>query len=241
VVLIVKNVYFRSQNLREMAKKEEENLIDVGRAYTNSEEFVEKNKKELTIGVAVIVLLIAGFFGYTTYMDGENKDAAESIWKAEYYFEIDSLDKAINGDGQYFGFEYLSENYGATKTGKLANYYLGIIYKEKGEYDIALEYLKDADVGDNVLGSIALGSIGDIYIDLGDYMEAIKYFNKAISHSDNSYTAPIYLNKAALTYTTLENYGKARDFYQQIVDDYPNSPEAVKVKKNLAMVKQLAG
>jgi tetratricopeptide (TPR) repeat protein len=224
-----------------MAKKEEENLIDVGKVYSKSEEFVENNKKPIMIAIVVLIVAVAGFLGYSNYLDGQNTEAAESIWKAEYYFEIDSLDKAIVGDGQYFGFEYISDNYGQTKTGKLANYYLGIIYKEKGEYDLALEYLKDANVKDEVIGAIALGNIGDIYIDLGDYQEALKYFNKAISHSDNSFTAPIYLNKAALTYTALENYKKATEFYQQIVDDYPNSPEAREVKKNLAMVKQLAG
>lgn len=236
-----KKPIFAAKILEKMAKKEDENLIDVGKVYSQSEQFVEKNQKPLLIAVAVLVLIVAGYFGYTTYLDGQNKEASESIWKAEYYFEIDSLDKAINGDGQYFGFEYLSENYGHTKTGRLANYYLGIIYKDKGDYDLALEYLADANVKDEIIGALALGNMGDIYIDLGDYKKALKYFNKAISHSDNSFTAPIYLNKAALTYTALENYSKATDYYQQIVDDYPNSAEAREVKKNLAMVKQLAG
>ena len=224
-----------------MAKKEDENLIDVGKVYSQSEQFVEKNKKGLTIAVAVLIAVVAGYFGYTTYLDGQNTEAAESIWKAEYYMEIDSLDKAILGDGQYFGFEYIAENYSGTKTGKLAKYYLGTIYKEKGDYDLAIEYLKGAKIDDEILGAIALGNLGDIYVDLGEYQEALSYFNKAISHSDNSFTAPIYLNKAAITYSAIENYGKAADYYQQIVDDYPNSPEAREVKKNLARVKQLAG
>ena len=224
-----------------MAKKEDENLIDVGKVYSQSEQFVEKNKKGLTIAVAVLITVVAAYFGYTTYLDGQNTEAAESIWKAEYYMEIDSLDKAILGDGQYFGFEYIAENYSGTKTGKLAKYYLGTIYKEKGDYDLAIEYLKGAKIDDEILGAIALGNLGDIYVDLGEYQEALSYFNKAISHSDNSFTAPIYLNKAAITYSAIENYGKAADYYQQIVDDYPNSPEAREVKKNLARVKQLAG
>lgn len=224
-----------------MAKKEEESLIDVGEVLSKSETFVENNKKSLTIAVAVIVAVVAGYFGYTTYLDGQNTEAAESIWKAEYYFEIDSLDKAIQGDGQYFGFEYIAENYSGTKTGKLANYYLGVIYREKGDYDLAIEYLKSGNVEDEILGAISLGNLGDIYIELGEYQEALNYFNKAISHSNNSFTAPIYLNKAAITYSVLENYSKAADYYQQIVDDYPNSPEAREVKKNLARVKQLAG
>jgi hypothetical protein len=49
------------------------------------------------------------------------------------------------------------------------------------------------------------------------------------------------LNKAAIVLTQIENYKKASDYYQKIVDDFPDSPEATAVKKNLAMVKQLAG
>lgn len=224
-----------------MAKQQEENLIDVGKVYSQSEQFIEKNKKTLSIGVGILFLLVAGYFGYNAYVASQDTEAKESIWKAEYYFEIDSLDLAIEGDGQYFGFEYVAENYGMTPTGKLANYYLGVIYKRKGELEIAVDYFKEAKIEDKILGAVALGNLGDIYVEWGEYQEAIAYFNKAIAHSDNSFTAPIYLRKAALIYAEMENYAKAADYLQQIVDDYPKSTEAREVKKELARVKNLAG
>jgi tetratricopeptide (TPR) repeat protein len=219
---------------------EEEKSIDIGVVYTKSEKFVESNKKSIMAAVLIIVLAVGGYFAYRAYIGGQETEAQENIWKSQYYFSVDSLDKALEGDGQYFGFEYIADNYKGTKSANLANYYIGMIYKEKGELEIAIDYLKKADIDDEVLSTVAIGSIGDCYADLGDYDEALNYFNKAISHSDNSFTSPIYLNKAGITYEFLNNYKKAADYYQRIVDDYPESPEAGKVKKNLAKVQQLA-
>ena len=220
--------------------KEEEKSIDVGQVYTKSEQFVENNKKSLVMIVGVIVLVVGGWFAYGAYIGGQESEAQESIWKSQYYMEVDSLDKALQGDGQYFGFEYIADNYSGTPSGNLANYYMGIIYKEKGELDLAIEYLKKAKVKDNVLGAVAIGSIGDCYVDLGEFDEALKYFNKAINHSSNGFTTPIYLNKAAITYEFIENYNKANEYYTRIVEDYSNSTEANLVKKRMARAEQLS-
>ena len=223
-----------------MSKHEvEDKSIDVGQVYTKSEQFVENNKKPLVAAAIAVALIIGGWFGYGAYVSDQEAEAQENIWKAQYYFQIDSLDRALIGDGQYFGFEYIADNYSATKTGKLANYYIGIIYKQKGELEIAIDYLKKADIDDDLLGAVALGAIGDCQVDLGNYTEAIIYFDKAVSHSDNSFTAPIYLNKAGIAYEFLEDYSTAYERYKRIVDDYGTSKEAREVKKRLARVEQL--
>ena len=219
---------------------EEEKNIDIGQVYSKSEQFIENHKKSILAAVVLVVVVISGWFAYTAYIGGQETEAQENIWKSQYYFSVDSLDKALEGDGQYFGFEYIADNYKGTKSANLANYYIGLIYKEKGDLNLAIEYLKKADIDDEVLSSVAIGSIGDCYADLGEYDEAINYFNKAISHSKNSFTSPIYLNKAAIAYEFQGNFKKASDYYQQIIDDYPESPEALKVKKNLAKVQQLS-
>jgi len=220
--------------------KEEEKNIDIGQVYSKSEQFVENNKKSIMVAVGIFIAVVGGWFAYGAYIGGEEVIAQENIWKSQYYFEVDSLDKALTGDGQYFGFEYIAENYKGTASANLANYYIGLIYKQKGDLEFAVDYLKKASIKDPILGAVALGSVGDCYVDLGDYDEAISYFNKAINHSSNSFTAPIYLNKAALTYEFLGNNSKAASYYQQIIDDYSSSPEAAQVKKNLSRVEQLS-
>ncbi|MDZ7774475.1 MAG: hypothetical protein U5L09_02100 [Bacteroidales bacterium] len=61
------------------------------------------------------------------------KEATSQIFVAERYFEQDSLQLALNGDGQYPGFVEIADEYGMTKTGNLAHYYAGVSYLKLGE------------------------------------------------------------------------------------------------------------
>nr|MBP9161329.1 hypothetical protein [Flavobacteriales bacterium] len=88
-----------------MAKHiEEEKDLDIGAIYTRSELFMEKNKTPVTIAVVAVLAIVAGLLGYRKFVsEPAAKQAAETIWKAQYYFEIDSLDLALSGDGNYLG------------------------------------------------------------------------------------------------------------------------------------------
>ena len=53
---------------------------------------------------------------------------------AQYYFNGDSLNRAIKGDGVHSGFLDIADQYGSTPAGQLANYYLGLCYYQKKDY-----------------------------------------------------------------------------------------------------------
>jgi tetratricopeptide (TPR) repeat protein len=219
-----------------MAKKNtDDTIIDVQEVYGKTEAYVEKNKNTLTIIAGAIFVLFAGYFGFTRlYLFPKEKEAAELIWKAEYYFEKDSLDLALNGDGNHFGFMQIADEYSITKYGKLSNYYIGVIHMKKGEYETAIEYLKSGQVDDEITGSVAIGAIGDCYVQLGDYDKGLSYFKKAAANSDNQFTAPIYLKKAAIVLEEQKDYKSALKLYNQIKTDYPNSAEARTIEKFIA-------
>ncbi len=222
-----------------MAKKKSKDTTEVQEAvteaYSKTEEYVNENQKSLSlIGLAIIVL-VGGYFMYKNfYQQPLEVEAEEKIWKAEYYFEVDSLDKAINGDGLYYGFQYIADEYSGTKAGNRANYYLGICYLNKGEYETAVNYLQEYDADDQITGVIATGAIGDAYMELNMVDAAIENYEKAIALAEDDFTAPIYLMKAGLAYEDFNNYPKAVEKYQAIKDGYPNSVEAREVDKYLA-------
>lgn len=217
--------------------KQEEVIVDVEKVYSKSEEFFEKNNKKISIVVGAIVGVVALYFAYQNlYIAPKEKEATEMMWKAEYYFEIDSLDLAINGDGNYFGFDYIANNYSGTKSGELAEYYLGVSYFKKGDYQSAISYLKDVSIDDEIVSSIALGTIGDAYVELEDYNNGLKYFGQAANNSKNQFSTPLYLKKKAILHENLGEYAKAKECYETISTDYPESTEGQDIEKYLARV-----
>lgn len=212
-----------------------ENLKEVEHALTTAELFFEKNAKLISIifGAAVLValLLLATHRFYT--IPHENK-AKEQIFAAEQYFEKDSFNLALNGDGNYPGVLDIIDSYGRTPAGNLANYYAGISYLHLGKYKEAISYLEDFKTDDLLLKPVATGAIGDAYAELGNKEKAVKFYAEAAEMKANNFTTPIYLLKEGRMYEMMGNKEKALAIYQSIKDKYGDSNEGRLVEKYIA-------
>lgn len=216
--------------------------LDIGEMYTRSELFFEKNKKPVMIAVGALLLIVLGVLGFRKFVsEPKAKAAEEAIWKAQYYFENDSLDKAMNGDGNYLGFAQVADEYGSTPAGKLAKYYLGVCYHQQGDFEKALEYYKQADPEDDVLRVMATGNQGDALVDLGRADEAAEKFMKAADMVNSDFTTPMYLMKAGIVYQQKSDWKNAAKCFGRIVADYPTSPDLNTAKKYAARAKTMAG
>jgi len=218
-----------------MAKKNnktDDQFAQVESALTKTEQYIEDNQDKLMKIVGAIILVIALFLGYQNlYILPLEEEATSEMFNAEIYFEKDSFNLALNGDGQFLGFIDLANDYSSTKQGKLASYYAGISYLQLNEFDNAIEYLKDFSSDDIILSTLALGSIGDAYLELNDLNNALSYYNKAINNSDNSFTSAKYLMKQALIMEENSDYDKALEIYIDIQDNYVDSREAQNIEK----------
>ena len=216
--------------------------LDIGQAYSRAELFLEKNKQAVTYGVVGLLVVVGGLLGYKKfYAEPRAKEANDLIWKAQYYFEIDSLDLAINGDGNYFGFQYLADEYGSTPAGELAHFYLGTCYLRKGEYESAVSNYQDADVDDPVLKAMAAGGMGDAYVELGKTAEAIGQFEKAAGVTHNEFTTPMFLMKAGILHQQGGDWKNAAKAFRKIATDFPTSADANLAKKYAARAEAMAG
>ncbi len=228
-----------------MAKKKditEERIVAVEEALSSSEQFIEKNQKILTYIVGGIIVIILVFFGYKKYVMTPKEKAAEvAIFNAQYYFDQDSIDLALNGDGINAGFLEIIDDYGSTKEGNLAKYYAGICYFNKGEYETAIDYLNKFSASDQVLSSMALGAIGDSYMQLGDANKAADYYMKAAQKNTNDFVTPAFLVKAAWSYEVMGNWQKALDTYERIKKEFPKTKEARDMDKYIARAKANLG
>ena len=101
------------------------------------------------------------------------------MFSAVQYLKQDSLDLALNGDGQNYGFIEIINEFSGTKAANLAKYYAGTALLKKGEYEKALEYLESFSTKEEIISSQAKGNIGDIFMQLERYQEAKEYYIEA--------------------------------------------------------------
>ncbi len=223
-----------------MAKKSKQDkgvLVDVGQTLTRAERYVEENRRSLTLIAGALVVLVGGYFVYTSfYLSPLEQKAQEQIFKAQQYFEEDSLQLAVNGDGQKLGFVDIAHEYKATKAGNLANYYAGVSYLNIGEFENAIRYLDEFDSNDPVLSVVATGSIGDAFWELNQPKEALEYYEKAVSGNENAYIVPFYLKKAGVVAEQLGKLKKAKRNFTRIQKEFKNSREAGDIEKYIARI-----
>ncbi len=215
--------------------EEEEPTVDIGGAYNKTEAYIDENKRTIGSIIAALVLIFGGYFAYQNlYLAPMNKEAGQKMWKAEYYFEIDSLDKAMYGTRQHAGFKQIADQYSGTQRGELARCYLGICHTRKGNHQQAIEQLEDCDIEDPMMGPVAEGSLGDAYAEMGRLQEAIEQYKAAASEANNDFISPIYLKKAGILYEERGEYENALSTYQKVKDKYPESEEAKDLDKYIA-------
>ena len=161
------------------------------------------------------------------------------MFQAVYYFEADSLDRALDGDGNNLGLLQIIEDYPWTESANLAHYYAGISLLKKGEYISAIEHLDQFSSSDLLIRARTYSLIGDANMEMGNYSEAVSWYNKARDYKPNENSTPLYLLKAATAYEMLEDWKSALECYDIIVTKYVNSGEYQDARKHKARVETL--
>ena len=229
-----------------MAKKdqnEEQSVLESPEALaeqiSKSEEFIEKNKNVLTYIILGIAVVIGGFFYWKSQMAEKETEAQTEMYKAQFYFDADSLTKALSGDGNNLGFMDIIEEYDGTKAANLSKFYVGVIYMQQGKFDDAITYLNDFSSSDLLIQARAYALIGDAYVETKDMANAISYYQKAADYKENEYFTPMYLMKLAQAQEANNDFAGAITSYNKIVKNYPKAQELNDAKKRLARAEQM--
>ncbi|HAK70940.1 MAG TPA: tetratricopeptide repeat protein [Cryomorphaceae bacterium] len=227
-----------------MAKKkasdQQDNLgfENVEQTLTKTEQFLEKNAKQVGIAIGAVVLLVLAVFAYTTYIVAPNSaEAGKEMSKAIKWFETDSMALALNGNSDHAGFLDIMDEYSGTPAGNSAHYYAGLAYFSQGSFQDAIEVLDGYSASDVATAAMAKGVIGDAFAELGQMDDAADYYKKAANATDNNFTTPLFLWKAGLALEAQGDANKAVPLYQRIADDYPKSRQAAGIESVIAALK----
>ncbi|MEQ8303228.1 MAG: tetratricopeptide repeat protein [Cyclobacteriaceae bacterium] len=219
-----------------MAKKEEnqdllENPEVIAEKLEGAEHWIEENPKIVIGVIAAVVLIVGGYFGFRYFINSQERIAQSEMFQAVHYFEADSMDLALKGDGNNLGFEQIIDDFGMTDAANLANYYAGAICLKQGKYQLAIYYFEDFSSDDVLIQPRAYSLMGDAYMELKDFENAAKYYGKASTYNPNKFFTPSYLMKEALAYEKLNQNDKAIKVYQRVIDEYWDTAEYQKARK----------
>ncbi len=204
-------------------------------ALTKLQHYYDENQKLISGAFIAILVVVAGYVGFFHwYIPGQEQEAQEKMFRAVSNFENDNYEAALNGDGSYPGVLDIAKKYKFTKAANLAHYYAGMSYLNTGQFQNAIDHLNKFSSKDKVAGTLALGAIGDAYMELGNTSEGISYYKKAANNQPNEFTTPVFLMRTALALEANGNKDEAAKFLQRLKDEYPKTPEAANADKYLA-------
>ncbi|MDF2156602.1 tetratricopeptide repeat protein [Algoriphagus sp. CAU 1675] len=204
------------------------------------EAFLKKNSKVLGGVLAAAIILIGGILFFQISNQNQNETAQEDMFQAVYFYEQDSIDFALNGDGINPGFLSIVDEYPNTEAANLANFYIGSIYLSERNFADAITYLEKFSADDYLVQAKAYSLLGDAYLESGNLDKAISNYEKAASYEDNKYFTPKYLAKLAVAYEEAGQIQKAIDAYGEIEENYFESYEYSAARKHKARLEGLA-
>jgi len=200
-----------------------------------TEEWVVKYQNFILGLIGVVAIGVLGHLGYKNFVvEPKAQEAVSELNQAQYYFELavnsiesDSLyRRALNGGEGKYGFLDIIENYKGTPAAKLATYSAGMAYLNLKEYENAIIYLDQFKADDILLSALAKGAIGDAFAQLGQIDDAYDYYIQASKVSENMYSTPKYLYKAAMLGAENGKIKQAISFLERIEKEYPKAEEA---------------
>ena len=212
---------------------------------SKTEDWVAKNQKMILGIVGAIAIATIGYVLYNKYVVEEKEAKANNeIFQAQQYFQqaVDATAKpdslynlALKGGEGKLGFVGIAEQYAGTSAGNLANYYAGMAYLNLGDFKNAITYLENFKSDDAILKPLALGAIGDAFSETNKVDDAISYYKKAAEASENDFTTPRYLLKAAQLNLATGKKAEAHKLFVEIKEKYETSKEGMNIDAFIAM------
>ena len=212
---------------------------------SKTEDWVAKNQKMILGIVGAIAIATIGYVLYNKYVVEEKEAKANNeIFQAQQYFQqaVDATAKpdslynlALKGGEGKLGFVGIAEQYAGTSAGNLANYYAGMAYLNLGDFKNAITYLENFKSDDAILKPLALGAIGDAFSETNKVDDAISYYKKAAEASENDFTTPRQLLKAAQLNLAAGKKAEANKLFVEIKEKYETSKEGMNIEAFIAM------
>ena len=203
-----------------MAKKENEtrtSIDELNESLSGIEKKVEENKKMIVWVLGAIVAIAVIILGYVYIIQEPNfENAKTEIAQADSKLALGQDSIALEA------YKAVADSY-SNDAANRAGLNSGIILFQQGKYEEAINYINKFDAEGVLVGPASQSLIGDCYVNLEKYDEAVKYFDKAISLAgDNDLYTPLFILKKATVLREQGKFAEEAKALEIIKNKYPN-------------------
>jgi len=185
----------------------------------------DENKKKVYIGIAAVVVIVAGIFLYISNRNAKNEEAEVKLSAVISLYEQGKYPEAMNGDPAtgIMGLNAIVNEYGSTNSGETAKLYLGNCFFNLKDYDNALKQFDSYSGSNDIVKSSCISGIGAIYEAKGDLKKAGEYYEKAANVNKGVVINQENLFYAIRAYTNAGDKESARRIFASLKEQYPKS------------------
>jgi len=195
---------------------------DLDKEALNTERFLERYSKPLSIVFGVLVLGVLGFFAYKQFVIApKNTEAVKSFLAAQKYLAEGKDKEALGGKSAANpGFLGTYNEYSSTNIGKLSAYNAGILKFKEGKFQEAYDLLDKFSSDNKTMTAMKYGAMADAKSGLNKNDEALQLLDKAASASDDPYTIYYFTRKAGIVALGLKKKSEAKKYFSAIDEKY---------------------
>jgi tetratricopeptide (TPR) repeat protein len=194
-------------------------------SYVKMTSFYGKHKKNISIGITALVVLILASVVYLKNRSDNNERAMTQLGQVIGFYDSGQYQSAIDGvpERNIPGLKSIVENYGNSHGGDIARFYLANACFYTGRYEDALKNFKDFGTSEQLLEVSRLAGIGSCNEVLGNHRDAAEYFEKAATEYSKDINAAENLNNAARNYAQAGDKERAIELYRKLKKNFPTT------------------
>lgn len=196
-------------------------------------QWVQKNSQKILMVAGAAAAVAVVIFIFFSVRAQRNEKANQLLSQATLDFRGGNLDRTVSN------LQTVASRYGNTRAGPQATFLLGNIYFHNRQFDQAIsmfEKLAKKAVDDPLFTTSSLFGIGQCYLEKKEYNQAGDFFYRAFESSPQGVLAANSLLSAGFSYYRAKDFEKAKSAYQKVVELFPQSPEALKARRELAEI-----
>jgi tetratricopeptide (TPR) repeat protein len=188
-------------------------------------EMIVARKKEVTTGAIVVAVLIIAIFGWSYYRSSRNASAQAQLSQA---INIFSDTTNIKSDKERYEktiaeAQKTHDRYASLPAGQIALYYVALSQEGLGDTAKAMENLQQvAQNSDPTVKAVGQFALGAVYGRHGQVQKAIDTYKQLYDSGGYSKAAVAY--ELATLYESNKQVDQAKDYYQKLVTEFPDSP-----------------